>query len=49
MSKITARDLLMKTIDKYIERKSQINQDLNDKKKEQNIKETIYLMIMECF
>ena len=39
---------LMKTIDKYMERKSQINQDLNGRKM-QNIKETICLMIMECF
>ena len=46
--KITGRDLLMKTIDKYMERKSQINQDL-DGRKMQNIKGTIHLMIMECF
>ena len=38
----------MITIDKYIESKPQINQDLNDKKI-QNIKETIYQMILECF
>ena len=48
MSKITIRDLLMKTTNKYIEKKSQINQDLNGIKK-QNIKETIYIMIMKCF
>ena len=40
MSKLTIRDLLMKTIDKYIESKPQINEDLNVRKM-QNIKETI--------
>ena len=48
MSKITIRDLLMKTIDKYIESKPQIKQDLNDRKI-QNMKKTIYQMIMDCF
>ena len=48
MSKITIRDLLMKCIDKYIESKPQIKQDLNDRKI-QNMKKTIYQMIMECF
>ena len=32
MNKITVRDLLMKIIDKYIETKPQINQDLNERK-----------------
>ena len=48
MSKITIRDLLIKTIDKYIKCKPQIKQDLNDRKI-QNMKKTIYQMIMECF
>ena len=48
MSKITIRDLLIKTIDKYIESTPQIKQDLNDRKI-QNMKKTIYQMIMECF
>ena len=48
MNKITVRELLIKTIDKYIESKPQINQDFNDRKI-QNIKETIHQMIMECF
>ena len=48
MSKLTIRDLLMKTIDKCMESKPQIKQDLTDRKI-QNIKKTIYQMIMECF
>ena len=48
MSKIAIRDLLIKTIDKYIESTPQIKQDLNDRKM-QNMKKTIYQMIMECF
>ena len=48
MSKKKVRDLLMKTIDIYMERKSQINQDLNGRKRK-NIKEIIYLKIMKCF
>ena len=48
MSKITIKDLLMKSIDKYIESKPQIKKDLNDRKI-QNMKKTIYQMIMECF
>ena len=37
-----------KTTYEYMERKSQINQDLYGRKM-QNMKETIYLIIMECF
>ena len=48
MSNITIRDLLMKTIGKYIESKPQIKQDLTDRKI-QNIKKIIYQMIMKCF
>ena len=39
MSKMAIKDLLMKTIDKYIESKPQIKQDLNDRKI-QNMKKT---------
>ena len=49
MSKITIRDLLMKTIDKCIESKPQIKQDLNDRKIQNIKKKTIYQMIIECF
>ena len=48
MSNITIRYLLIKIIDKYVESKTQIKQDLIDRKI-QNIKKTIYQMIMECF
>ena len=48
MSNITIRDLLMKIIDKYTENKIQIKQDLTDRKI-QNIKKTIYQIIMHCF
>ena len=48
MSNITIRDLLMKIIDKYIESKTQIKQDLTDRKIK-NIKKTIYQIIMDCF
>ena len=48
MRRITIRDLLIKIIDKYIESRPQIKQDLNDRKI-QYIKKTIHQMIMECF
>ena len=48
MSNITISDLLMKTIDKYIESKPQIKQDLTNRNI-RNIKKIIYQMIMKCF
>ena len=47
MNKVTLRELVIKTIDKYIKSKTQINQVFNSRKI-QNIKHTIYQMIMEC-
>ena len=47
MSKVTIKELVIKTIDKYIESKPQINQEFNSRKI-QNIKNTIERMIMEC-
>ena len=47
MSRVTIKELVIKTIDKYIESKPQINQEFNSRKI-QNIKNTIEHMIMEC-